>query len=332
MEGNLGVLLLNDKQLDKALSDFSTVRGRSIIIAEVENELSKYALRMIGLITLLLRKPVEKKSIPKYMVLEMKDIESFLGSHGSSTRSSILRALDELEATHYTPRIGTTGVDKLKYLKGYTYNKKSGVIQLELDILAAEIIYDINGGYGTLVWLYTFGMKSKYGQKLYELVVLEKFRYSKVFRVSLVDLRSMLGLQNKYSNSAHFKSNVIDPGIKDVCNCTPYNLSYIIEKGIITFEITKKEGQSLKNVDSNLQKSKQIFEIINAYHVLEEQAKTKISDEEYNRSRKENISDADNIEVSGPTITTQTFQTKDNLLTVSNEPKQLSLFEDEETK
>ena len=325
-------VLINDKELDKALTDFSTVRGRSLIFATVENELSKYALRLIGLITLLLRKPVETKTIPKYMPLEMKKIESFLGVHGSSTRKSILRAFDELEHTYYAPRVGNITVDKLKYIKGYTYAKDTGVIQLELDVLGAKMIYDTRGGYGTLVWLYTFGMKSKYGQKMYELVVLEKFRKSNVFIVSVSELRAILGLQNKYPNTAHFKLKVLDPGIKDVCDCTPYNISYKIEKNYIKFELSVKTESSKNIINLNLQKSEQISEIIQAYNELQSQSEIEITDEEYNQSREKNISKADNIEVSGPTITTQTFKTNDNLLTVSNEPKQLSLFEDEETE
>ena len=163
----------------------------------------------------------------------------------------------------------------------YTYDKENAEVTLRLDLSAVDFLFDLKGGYAKLMWIYTFGMKSKYGQKLYELVVLESYRADKTMVITINDLRNMLGLQNKYENKNAFFEKVILAGIADVNNCTPYNISFTEYNKTLYFTITEKNKEEIELITQKLHNNKQIKEIIISYNEILLQSETKISQEDY---------------------------------------------------
>ena len=250
-------------ELDAALNQFAVNKWREAIRAKTENELSKYALRIIALITLLL-KDTEQENL----IIDMKYLEGFIGQHGGTVRDQILKALTELTKTKYGVYQDDILVTQMMYLRDFIYDTKTNKITLSLDRASSQYLFNTEGGYGKILWIYTFGMKSKYGQKLYELIVLEKFRKTKYFTIPIDDLRNMLGLQNKYPNVANFKKKVLEAGIEDINQYTPFNLDYKIKNNIISLYISEKNKIEFEQITKSIMQSKQILDIINSYNSI----------------------------------------------------------------
>lgn len=273
--------LLSPVELDKAMDQLYVNKSRRAIRARTESELSKYALRIVALITLLLKNKQEES----ILTINMKDIEGFIGNHSGAARESIIRALKELVNVKYEIYQDNFAVGQLMYLQDYIHDTVNNKITLRLDRASADILFSPEGGYGKILWIYTFGMKSKYGQKFYELIVLEKFRTTRHFTITISELRSMLGLQNKYPNIANFKKYVLEQGIVDINTYTPFKIQYNIQKDLVTIFIEEKTKNEIEEIHNNILKNKQIIEIINSYNTILNSSES-ISDSEYTKSKR----------------------------------------------
>ena len=280
-----------------AFSQLTTNKARAAVKARTEQELSKYALRIIALITILLKDNQNQGQLK----FSMKYVEGFMGSRGKNVRNGILKALEELKNANFKAMQGPYITSTYMYLRDYTYDPRIQEINLQFDKASLALVYNLDGGFAKIVWLYTFGMKSKYGQKIYELIVLEKFRRDKMFTISLDEFKGILGVQNKYPNSNNLKKYVIEPGIRDVNECTPFNLTYEVNKNLIRFSIIEKSKEEIAQITEKLKESKSIKDILESYEHLKEESLNEVSEEEFNRIKLNLLKNANKIVGTVPT-------------------------------
>lgn len=273
--------------LSYAMKEMTSNKSWIAIRAKVENDLSKYALKLISLITLLLKKKNnDDNSIEDgNIALDMKYIEGFFGQRGKIVREGILKAVHELELTFYACYDKKKNhIGSYRYIKDHSFNPKTNVLMLQLDMVSAKYLFNIEGGYAKLVWIYTFGMKSKYGQRLYELLVLETFNDNTMI-LPTEEFKHMMGIKDKYHNLNNLKTKVLDYGVNDVNEFTPFNVSYEVNRKYIKFIISQKSHMDIKKITDSLLNNNQIKDIINSYEYLKQQSEVKITTAEYDNAK-----------------------------------------------
>lgn len=277
--------LLNIDNWKKTLQNLSVNKTRESIRAQTEQKMSLNSLRLISLLTLIINSHKNYENI----TLSMSQISKYMGINNGKTVEIILKAFKELKAVEYNVMKNGLVIGSYKYLTDYVYHEDTNVIDIKLDLGSANYLFDINqeNGYAKIIWIYTYGMKSKYGQRLYELVVLEKFRKSKEVNISINEFKGLFGLQNNYCNNYDFAKKVIIPAINDVNANTPYNLKYEIKNEKILFFLEIKEKIEIEKINSILQNNDEIKKIVDAFEILNKEADKQLTIEEYGL-RKEN--------------------------------------------
>lgn len=238
-----------------------TRKSRQLIKAEITAELSKTANKIITLIIVLLKQNNNSKLL---LPIYMSQIETYLMSHGGKTRENILSALEELCNAYIKGTSRNGSQSTARYLQSYTYDSTNGLIVLDIDPVAPNVIFETAEGYAKGNWIYTFAMSSKYGQKLYELVILENFRKDKIIQLPLEELKKMLGILNKYPNLAHFKKYVLNKAIEDVNTCTPFKLTYKTSSSMVIFYIDIRCREEVDTLNDSLLNNKEISKLLDS--------------------------------------------------------------------
>ena len=88
-----GDFMMEKDLVTLAFSQLTTNKARAAVRARTEQELSKYALRIVALITILLKDNQNQGQLK----FSMKYVEGFMGSRGKNVRNGILKALEELK-------------------------------------------------------------------------------------------------------------------------------------------------------------------------------------------------------------------------------------------
>lgn len=228
-----------------------------------ERPMSSTSLKLISLINL----SAYYQNNYRNIILSMSQIMTYIESKGGETKKLILNAFEQLKDAKYKLIKNGMKIDSYKYLSNYNYNKKTNTIEIELEEKLAKFLFDsdsINDP-KKLFWLYTFGMKSKYGQQLYELIVLKEFKQSNKFSMLITSFKELFCIQNTYHNSNHLRKHVIIPAINDINKNTPYNLEYEIKNKIIHFSLSVKTSKEIEEINNTLQKNNEIKRIVDAF-------------------------------------------------------------------
>lgn len=106
-----------------------------------------------------------------------------------------------------------------------SYSTKTGVITLTMYHKVIPLFLDLSKGYSSFQLEYALALSSTYAQIMYPL--LSRFRKSGVWRVSLEELRELMGVgKSKYANYAHFRQRVIDIALNQINKETDLSVSY----------------------------------------------------------------------------------------------------------
>ena len=252
---------------DNSINPFKVKISRFFSKSRPEQELSKIANRIISLITLLLVKEKDKL----FFKLKLADLEGFFESHGGNNRKRIIAAIEELKKTtiNFYNKLGIKTVS-IAFIKDYTYDTTTNEIILEIDPLAPEVIYLTEYGYTNINWIYTFSMKSKYGQKIYEIFMSESWKlkdYPEIsIKLNLETLRAYTGTVDKYPNKNHFINRVIKPALDDINEFTQLNAELKVVRDYFEFIIKKKNNTEFFNVISALKKNDRVNELLYFYN------------------------------------------------------------------
>jgi len=106
-----------------------------------------------------------------------------------------------------------------------SYSTKTGVISLTMYHKVIPLFLDLSKGYSSYQLEYALALSSTYAQIMYPL--LSRFRKSGIWRVSLEELRELMGVgKSKYANYAHFRLRVIDIALNQINKETDLSISY----------------------------------------------------------------------------------------------------------
>ncbi len=324
---------------EKEYQSLTGHKTNALIRAFQEMDFNLTETKLTSLITLLINRypPLDEKGNiimgkPHVIMLRESYIEGFLGSHGSFTREIIKKSFQSL-ATNTVTTDGSLGSARFKWVMDFQLDAKKHEYQVVIDPVMVKYIYYNAASYTNLNWIYTFGMKSKYGSKFFELLSSYKFQKKSFYDFPIEDLKLRMGVAKKYSNSSNFRIKVLDPGISDVNEFTPLNVTYEKLGKIIRFKISLKSKAEVENIFNDIKSNSKINEMLMAYENILSSSSEKIDYEDYNRSKLILSEDVTKVEI-------QTEYRKidvalDNLEPNLNEdemhPKQLSIFDLKET-
>lgn len=153
-------------------------------------------------------------------------------------------------------------------MKGYLEGEAKIEIQFANDVL--PFVSELANRFTQINLQHTVDLSSQYANRLYELLKeVQNYKEQKVF-LSLDDLRSRFGIQNKYKTMSNLKDNVLDLAVNQINKsqaCDIYNLQYTNKKSgkkIIGFEFSYTIKQSEKTANKSSKSNDLIFKMTDA--------------------------------------------------------------------
>ncbi len=318
-------IFTNNKKFDVQIKNdypmFQTKISNNFFLAKITKEMSLVSNRILSLIILLLR---DKPTVNRF-TLKVSKIERFLGYKGSASRNTIYSSFKELascERQSFERGIMTMSI---KMISNLVIDQEKKEITYDIDDFSKNKIFDLSNSYTSLNWIYTYNMKSRYGQRLFEIISTQLFRENKNFTIGSNVLKEKLGIAGKYNRNPDLRRFVLEPAKSDINSFAPFYMDYEIESSVIKFSLSPKSEDEKTTIFDSLRNNKAIKSMIVSFSdistYVEENIKT---DEEIYEIRDKIYNREDN---SSATFISDEDEKKTVLLDAKPEPEQLTIFD-----
>jgi plasmid replication initiation protein len=164
------------------------------------------------------------------------------------------------------------------YINKYEYYMNNQKVRIQIDVALVSLYLELSNGFTRYAVAIAFNSSSAQAMKIYQFI--SHWKDKKHMTVDFLEFKSLLGLQDKYKKSGHFKSRVLDPVEEELKEKGDVYFSYSdiktgstvtgfvfhIHKRVITEE-QKKTGnvmraQVLNYIKTNFEVSKKELESI----------------------------------------------------------------------
>ncbi len=126
------------------------------------------------------------------------------------------------------------------------YVKGSGRIAIRIDPEVRPYLFNLKSNFTQIAFYVVMTLKSKYAKRIYEM--LSQFRNQKAMYISVEELRTRLGLTDKYASWAKFTDKVLSVAEQE-----------LKEHGDLYFTYTaKKEGRRFTHLTFNIRKASKL--------------------------------------------------------------------------
>ena len=243
---------------------FQVTLSNKYLLSDLTLELGVVTNKILSLIILLLQ---DQPKINAF-TLKIYTVEKFLGNHSSRMRELIYNAFRDLSTCERRWYKDDMLIMSIKMIDNLIIDEEKKEITYYISNIAKEAIFDLENTYTSLNWIYTYNMRSKYGQRLFEILSTQLFKYNQRFIVSIEDLKNKLGITNKYKDKYDLKRYVLEPAKQDINLYAPFSFEYTVEKEIILFEFENKTVEQREEILSSLSKNKAIQEMVSSFNEL----------------------------------------------------------------
>lgn len=180
-------------------------------LSTIEHNIVKYAISKIK---------INDAQIPEYSFSE-KEFARVTEITGDDYHEQIEKITDQLS----TKRVRISSKDKTGWFPWFlSIGYHNEVVHISFNTVLKDLVLKLKENLSDYPFLATPPLKSTYSLSLYELLVqYQKLGYQ---RISLEDLRAILGLTNKYPEYSNIKQRVINHAQKELREKTSLSFEY----------------------------------------------------------------------------------------------------------
>lgn len=165
--------------------------------------------------------------------VNVKDVADLIGRSGKSIYQEIESACQSLLDKKFEVRMeeedGTRSYAGVNLMSGCFYKEGSGYIEAQFTEQMRPLLLQLKRRF-TQYDLFTFAqLNSQYSMRIYELLKMrEGIHY---YRLSVPELREMVGCEDKYSRFTDFERHVIRKSQEELSDKTDIAFTYTVERG-----------------------------------------------------------------------------------------------------
>ena len=213
MTGNITIISNKSKAVKKASEIvFAKHEGKSELI---DNKLFFFLLKVAY--NDLRNKAVHNVSI--------SDIMDYLGYRDTSRILDALNRLTQIVINiEYIDTDNERHYVKAKYLSYDMTKSENGILKFAFDPIILEFLFEPKI-YSLLQEDLIPKFTSKYGEKLYEIMSMYRYRHNKIWNVDLNEFRELMGIEpGKISRFDNFKRLVVESAVKELNNIADFDV------------------------------------------------------------------------------------------------------------
>ena len=181
------------------------------------------------------------------------DIKTYASVVGIEINGRVYKQLKEdikalSDKSYWLPTENPGETTLFRWIDTCTISKNSGKIEIKLSDSLKPYLLQLRGNFCRYELYNICFMNSRYSIILYE--VLRSFCWMGSWEVSISDFKSVLGIENKYSDYRDLKKFVLMPAVNEIndktdlgVKVTPIKIGRKIEK--LSFNINDKQGTQL---------------------------------------------------------------------------------------
>ena len=264
-------------------SGFSITKHNDLVTSAYRLSLTEMQIILYGISLI---NPMDGRFPRAYEINIKKFGEMFNRKHSeiyNDVKDAVMRRFWDREFTFHdkyeTNRVGEVVRARAKWITTVKYSDKAGFIKIFFNPEIEEYLHNLKNKFTTYHIKQISEFKRFYSVRFYELFVmhLNQSKVNKaVFKVSIVDIRDIFDLKNKYRRFSNLKNNVLDPALKEIndlsdlqgsCTIikqgrTPNEIKFIVTRPDPCLEepvvlAMKQKGSRRKRVSTNaLEKAK----------------------------------------------------------------------------
>jgi plasmid replication initiation protein len=220
--------------------NYNNVVTKSNVLIEANYKLTTTEQKIILFLVSKIRK--EDNDFQTY-TLPIKEFCDLLGYQGTPKYSELRKITKELIGKVLEIREGKKLI-QVSWLSYVEYSENEGSVVLSFDPRLKPYLLELKREFTSYKLKNVMELKSSYSIRIYE--ILKKWQNTKEVKISLAELRQMVGATDKYLDYHNFKKRVLTPSQKEITAKTDIFFKFKeVKKGrkvdSITFLINKSE-------------------------------------------------------------------------------------------
>ena len=234
---------------------FSITKHNDLITSAYRLSLTEMQIILYGVSLI---NPIDGKFPRKYEINIKKFGEMFNRSHSEiyyEVKDAIMNRFWDREFTFHdkyeTNRVGALVRAKVKWVTTVKYSDKAGFIKIFFNPEIEDYLHNLKNNFTTYYIKQIAKFKRFYSVRFYEIAAMNinKSKNNKAFfRITLVDLKDILELNNKYPRFCDLKQRVLEPSCSEINRHSDLKISYeAIRTGRqvtdLKFCVYRKEGK-----------------------------------------------------------------------------------------